>query len=108
MVFEPVVKAPYKGFISKKAFELFYQQGLKIVTTIKKNMKNRLVQLSERLVLKKRGIIESAFDIMMTICDIDHTRHRKPENAIAHTLAGVAAYTYLDKIPTVTTVRLFY
>ena len=49
---------------------------------------------------KKRGIIESVNDILMTLCDIDHTRHRSPMNAVAHIYAGVAAYTYLDKLPT--------
>ena len=49
----------------------------------------------------KTGVIESVNDILMTICDIDHTRHRSPINAIAHAYAGVAAYTYLDKLPSV-------
>ena len=89
-----------KGFISQQAFEHFYQLGLKIVTTIRNNMKNKLVIMSEKILRLKRGLIESVNDILMTICDIDHTRHRSPVNALAHIYAGVAAYSYLDKIPT--------
>jgi hypothetical protein len=89
-----------KGFISKEAFEFCYKLGLKIVTTIRSNMKNMLMPMIERLFRMKRGIIESVNDILMTICDIDHTRHRSPVNAIAHAYAGAAAYTFLDKIPT--------
>jgi hypothetical protein len=90
-----------KGFISQKAFEFFYLEGLKIVTTIRSNMKNKLKPMIEKLVRKKRGIIESVNDLLMTLCDIDHTRHRSPINALSHILSGVAAYTYLDKLPTI-------
>ena len=90
-----------KGFLSQPAFEDFYQAGLKIVTTIRKNMKNKLMSLFEKVLRRKRGIIESVNDLLMTLCDIDHTRHRSPINCIAHAYAGVAAYTYLDKLPTI-------
>ena len=90
-----------KGFISQKAFEFFYQEGLKIVTTIRSNMKNKLMPMLEKVLRKKRGVIESVNDLLMTLCDIDHTRHRNPINALTHTLSGVAAYTYLDKLPSI-------
>ena len=88
-----------KGFISQQAFEYFYLSGLKIISTIRKNMKNKLVIMFEKILRLKRGIIESVNDILMTLCDIDNTRHRSPVNALAHIYAGVAAYSYLDKIP---------
>ena len=90
-----------KGFISQPAFEHFYQAGLKIVTTIRRNMKNKLLSMFEKLCRMKRGVIESVNDLLMTLCDIDHTRHRSPINCIAHAYAGVAAYTYLDKLPSI-------
>lgn len=90
-----------KGFISQKAFEYFYLHGLKLITTIRRNMKSKLMPVFERLLRGKRGIIESVNDILVTVCDIDHTRHRSPINCVAHAYAGVAAYTYLDKLPSV-------
>lgn len=90
-----------KGFISAKVFNHFLAEGLKIITGIRSNMKNKLFQMEEKLLLKKRGIIESAFDILMTVCDIDHTRHRSPVNAMVNLFAGLTAYTYLDKLPSV-------
>lgn len=90
-----------KGFIAQKAFEYFYLRGLKLVTTIRKNMKNKLVPVFEKLCRKKRGIIESVNDILMTICDIANTRHRSAINCVAHTYAGVVAYSYLDKLPSI-------
>jgi hypothetical protein len=53
------------------------------------------------MLINKRGIIESTFDILMTVCDLEHTRHRKPMNAVTHILAALIAYQFLDKKPTV-------
>jgi len=64
-------------------------------------MKNKLLSMFEKLCRMKRGVIESVNDLLMTLCDIDHTRHRSPINCIAHAYAGVAAYTYLDKLPSI-------
>ncbi len=92
-----------KGFISSKAFETLFHDGLKLITGIRSNMKNKLVHLEEKLLHKKRGVIESVNDILMTVCDIDHTRHRSPLNFIVNVFAGVAAYTFLDKLPNIFT-----
>ena len=55
----------------------------------------------EKLLHKKRGVIESVNDILMTVCDIDHTRHRSPLNFLVNLFAGVTAYTFLDKLPSI-------
>ena len=64
-------------------------------------MKNKLVKIQDNKLLDKRGIIESVFDILTSICDIEHTRHRKANNAFTHIFAGLVAYQYLDKKPSV-------
>ena len=89
-----------KGYLSK-LFETFYSQGLKLVTKIRSGMKNRLMDLTDRLWLLKRAVIESVNDILMTVCDIDHTRHRSPVNALCHLLGGLIAYDFLDNKPSV-------
>jgi len=89
-----------KGYLSKIFAEL-YSQGLKLVTKIRKNMKNKLIELKEKYHLFKRAIIESVFDILMTVFDIDHTRHRSPQNAMAHMLGALAAYSFMDQKPSV-------
>ncbi len=89
-----------KGYLSK-LFEEFYASGLKLVSKIRKNMKNKLMNLTERLWLIKRAVIESVNDLLMTVCDIDHTRHRSPVNALCHLLGGLIAYNFLDQKPSV-------
>lgn len=89
-----------KGYLSKIFAEL-YQQGLKLVTKVRKNMKNKLMILDEKYHLFKRAVIESIFDILMTVFDIDHTRHRSPQNAMAHMLGTLAAYSFMEQKPAV-------
>lgn len=89
-----------KGYLSK-IFEELYEQGLKLVTKIRKNMKNKLMPLNEKYQMFKRGVIESVFDILMTVFDIDHTRHRSPRNAMSHMLGALAAYSFMDQKPSV-------
>lgn len=89
-----------KGYLTK-LFEHFYDQGLKIVTRLRHNMKNQLMGLSEKLWLIKRAVIESVNDILKTVCDIDHTRHRSPVNAFVHLFGGLLAYSFFDDKPMV-------
>lgn len=85
-----------KGYLSK-IFEELYNDGLKLVTRIRKNMKNKLMPLEEKYHLFKRAVIESIFDILMTVFDIEHTRHRSPVNAMAHMFGALAAYNFMDQ-----------
>ena len=89
-----------KGYISK-LFERFYQEGLHIVTKIRKNRKNVLMDLDDKLRLKKRALLESVNDILMSVMDVDHSRHRSPVNALVHTMAGLVAYHFYDTKPSV-------
>lgn len=72
-------------------FEEALFNGLKIITGIRANMKNKCINITEKLLRKKRGIIESLNEILMTICDIDHTRHRSPYNFLVNLIAGTIA-----------------
>lgn len=89
-----------KGYLTKR-FEEFYQQGLRLVTKVRSNMKNQLLELDDKLRLKKRALIESVNDILMSVQDIDHRRHRSPVNALVHTFAGLVAYHFYDNKPSV-------
>jgi hypothetical protein len=89
-----------KGYIST-FFDYFYQNGLQIVTKVRKNMKNALVQMYDKIWLRKRAIIESVNDLLMSVLDIDHTRHRSPWNSIVHIIGGVIAYHYYPEKPRV-------
>jgi hypothetical protein len=89
-----------KGYLTK-FFEHFLQKGVQIITKVRKNMKNPIMQTTDKLWLRKRAVIESINDILMSVFDIDHTRHRSPWNAIINAIAGITAYSYYPQKPSV-------
>jgi hypothetical protein len=88
-----------KGYISQKLFEELYRKGITLVTKVKKNMKNKLMELSDKLLLRKRALIESVNDFLKNICQIEHTRHRSPSNFVVNLMSGLVAYSFLPKKP---------
>jgi hypothetical protein len=90
-----------KGYISSEMTKNLFNQGLSLITKIQKNMKNKLMKIEDKILLMKRGLVETVIDLLKAICDIDHTRHRSPANAIVNIWAGLAAYTFFDKKPSI-------
>jgi len=88
-----------KGYISQKLFEKLLENNVQLITNIKKNMKNRLMDLTDKILLRKRSIIETVHDFLKNICQIEHTRHRSPVNFLVNLLSGLAAYSFLPKKP---------
>ncbi len=90
-----------KGYISKCLFEDLQSNGVQLVTKLKNNMKNKLMSLTDRILLKKRGIIESIIDQLKNIFQIEHSRHRSPVNFIVNLLSGMVAYSLQSNKPTI-------
>jgi hypothetical protein len=67
-------------------------------------MKNALMLLHDRIMLRKRALIESVNDELKNICRIEHTRHRCIDNKIINTLSALAAYSFFDKKPSINTI----
>ncbi len=64
-------------------------------------MKNRLLPLIDKLLLRKRSVIETVNDQLKNMCDIEHTRHRSPINFMVNMIAGLIRYTYFEKKPSI-------
>ena len=90
-----------KGYISQKLFDTLLQHGLQLVTKIKKNMKNRLLTLWDKFLLRKRAVIESVNDQLKNISQIEHSRHRSVLNFLANILAALIAYMLQPKKPSI-------
>ena len=88
-----------RGYISQDLFETLFVDDLHLVTRIKKNMKNSLMNLYDKLILRKRAIIETVNDELKNVCHIEHTRHRSVENFAVNLVAGLIAYNLLPKKP---------
>lgn len=92
-----------KGYISQPLFEQLFQKGLKLITRIKKNMKNQLMPMADKLLLRKRALIETVNDQLKNISQIEHSRHRSVNNFFVNLLAGIAAYCIKPKKPSLRT-----
>ena len=88
-----------RGYLSKALFEQLFARGLQLITPIRKNMKNQLVVLEDKLLTRKRFIIETIVDQLKNISQIQHTRHRSPTNFLVNLIAGLIAYTWQPKKP---------
>lgn len=89
-----------RGYISQSLFEQLLETfGVQLITKIKKNMKNRLMPWMDKLLLRKRAIIESVVDQLKNISQIEHTRHRSPVNCFINIIAGLIAYCHQPKKP---------
>lgn len=88
-----------KGYIKKDLFQELYQRGLKLVTGLKKTMKPKLVGMFEKMLLRKRGVIESVFHILKNIFELEHTRHRSVANACVHLTSTLLAYCFKSNKP---------
>ena len=62
-------------------------------------MEQLLYSFSDAIFLRKRGLIESVNDILMTLCDMEHTRQRAPDNDFTHIFASLAPYNFLNQNP---------
>ena len=88
-----------KGYISKELWSELWSNGLKLITPLKKNMRNKLLSLDEKLMLRKRSLIETVNDQLKNIAQLVHSRHRSVPNFMVNLLAALVAYTWQPKKP---------
>lgn len=88
-----------KGYISQDLFGQLFGRGLQLITRLKSNMKNRLILLWDKLLLRKRAVVETVIDQLKNISQIEHSRHRSQINYFTEIVAGLIAYTYREKLP---------
>lgn len=95
-----------KGYLGKEFSERLKAQSIEIFTKVKKNMKKRIINMTQQFYLSKRGLIETVNDQLKNTCQIEHTRHRKPENAFVNLISGLIAYAFKLRKPSIKNNRL--
>jgi Transposase DDE domain len=90
-----------KGYISSELTQLLFIDGIQLITNIKKNMKNCLMEMSDKILLRKRSVIETVNDELKNICQIEHSRHRSFGNFISNIIAALIAYSFFPKKPAI-------
>ena len=90
-----------KGYINKKLTKVLFLDGLHLITNIRNNMKNVLMELKDKILLRKRSVIETINDELKNICQVEHSRHRSFNNFITNLIAGLIAYSFFEKKPAI-------
>ena len=90
-----------KGYVGQKLFEQLFVDGIHLITGIKRKMKNSLMSMSDKILLRKRSVIETINDELKNICQIEHSRHRSPANFITNLISGLLAYSFFPKKPSI-------
>ena len=88
-----------RGYISQALFSQLWDQGVQLLTKLKKKMHLRVLPLRDKILLRKRTLIETVNDQLKNICQLEHTRHRSLTNCVVNVLSALIAYTYQEKKP---------
>lgn len=88
-----------KGYISQKLFDYLFEDGIQLVTGLRVNMKNKLMPFYDRMMLRKRYIIETINDMLKNKAQIVHSRHRSLSNFIMNLISALGAYCFFDNKP---------
>lgn len=88
-----------RGYISKKLFDSLFEDGIHLVTGLRANMKNKLMPFYDRMMLRKRLIIETINDMLKNTAMIVHSRHRSVSNFIMNLISALGAYCFFTNKP---------
>lgn len=88
-----------KGYISKALSDLLWGNGIQMITKPRKNMKEFNISQADKIMLRKRAIIECVNDELKNICKLQHTRHRSINNFLMNTMGAICAYAFFPKKP---------
>ncbi len=86
-----------KGYIGQKLFEQLSLDGIQLISGLKRNMNNCLMSVNDKILLRKRSIIETINDELKNICQVEHSRHRSFGNFLTNLISGLLAYSFLPK-----------
>lgn len=89
-----------KGYISQTLFDRLFAQGLQLITGIRRKMKNKLMLMFDKIMLRKRALIESINNQLKFVFQIEHHRHRSPINGFVNILCALVAYIHYPNKPT--------
>lgn len=90
-----------KGYINKALGDLLFDDGLQLITAVRRNMKQKALSNEEKLLLRKRSVIETVNDELKNICQVEHTRHRCVAGFILNIMGAIAAYSFFPKKPSI-------
>ena len=95
-----------KGYICKELFSRLFIDGIQLITKLKSNMKGQIMTIGDRILLRKRALIETINDELKNMAQIEHSRHRSVVGFTVNLMAGLAAYSFFPKKPMIDVERV--
>jgi len=90
-----------KGYISKALSDLLFGNGIQLITAVRRNMKSKALSNEEKLLLRKRSVIETVNDELKNMCQVEHSRHRSISGFLLNVISAIAAYSFFPKKPSI-------
>lgn len=88
-----------KGYISKTLFESLFKRGISLFTGIRRNMKNKLFNVMDKILLRKRSLIETVNDQLKNVAQIEHSRYRSLSSFAVNLISALISYSLKPKKP---------
>ena len=85
-----------KGYSKQEFFENLFNQGIHLVHGLKSNIKNKLMPLWDKMMLRKRYIIECINELLKNKANLVHSRHRSVHNFLMNLCAALATYCFFE------------
>lgn len=89
-----------RGYISEKLAQYLWNNGVELIYKRRKNMKEMNLSDTDKVLIRKRALIETVNDELKNICCLQHTRHRAVQGFLNNLVTALIAYQFLDKKPT--------
>ena len=80
-----------KKVLPGKCTGVSFVDGIQLIKKLKSNMKGALMSVSDKVLLRKRAIIETVNDELKNIAQVEHSRHRSFDNFVVNLQVGIAA-----------------
>ncbi len=90
-----------KGYINQALSDILFNDGIQLITAVRRNMKEKALSNEEKLLLRKRSVIETVNDELKNICQVEHTRHRSLAGFLLNIISAIAAYSFFPKKPSI-------
>jgi hypothetical protein len=100
-VWLPFKRPSKRNCLSRWNINYVVMMGIK-----EENLLHRCEKVREKAILRRRALIETVFDELKNLCQIEHTRHRSAANFVVNLMAGIMAYCLSDNKPSLSLIRV--
>lgn len=96
-----------RGYVSQALKAKLAERDVSFITKLRKNMKEQVLEPVDESLLNARSLIETVFDELKNLCQVEHSRHRSVTGFMTNLVSGLIAYCWFPYKPTLKNVKAF-